>query len=338
MPLRRLPPLVLCLVASAALAQAPEPQPQSFLRKVIEFGDDKLAAIEKGEVVTRQLPGADKPEIAAFGVIKVSAARSVFGAKVKDIQSFRKVPQVPEIGVFSSPARLEDLAALTLEDGDFDVMRKCVPGNCNFKLGVTGIESLQKVKFDAPEAKARVLRILKDEALSYVEAYRKDGTDAMGALATRKEPRLLSNEFKLLLKQSPYLPEYVPAFSAYLESYPKGTLAGASDVIYWTKDTFGLKPVLSIYHLTIWNDASQPVALASIKQLYASHFFNAGLDLIAAVEAQDGKGLYLLDLYRGRIDPPTGMLAGMLLGKVRGGVEDGVRANLKTAKQRLEEK
>ena len=338
---KRLPTLLLLgsLVASVTLAQTPEPQPQSFLRKVIELGDDKLAALEKGEVVTRQLPGADKPEIAAFGVIKVAAKRGLFVERIRDIQHFRKVPQVPEIGVFSLPARLEDLAALTLEDGDFEVMRKCAPGNCNFKLGVAGIESLQKeVKFDAPDAKAKVLRILKEQAASYVEAYRKGGTDAMGTLATRKEPRLLSSEFKLLLKQSPYLPEYVPAFSAYLDSYPKGTLAGASDVIYWTKDNFGLKPVLSIYHLTIWNDPAQPVALASIKQLYASHFFNAGLDLIAAVDGDAGKGLYLLDLYRGRIDPPTGMLAGVLLGKVRSGVEDGVRANLKTAKQRLEGK
>jgi len=339
MAVRSLTLLLGCAVAAGAHAQTQEAQPREFLRRVIEFGEDKLGALEKGEVVTRQLPGADKPEIAAFGALKVASTRSQFVERIKDIQNFRKVPQVPEIGVFSVPAKLEDLAALTLEDGDLEVLRRCTPGNCNFKLGVAGIEALQKdVKFDAPDAKAKVLRILKEQALAYVEAYRKGGTDAMGTLATRKEPRLLSGEFKLLLKQSHYLLEYVPAFTAYLESYPKGTLAAASDVIYWTKDTFGLKPVLSIHHLTVWDDPAQPIALVSIKQLYASHFFNAGLDLIAAVPAEGGPGLYLLDLYRGRIDPPTGMLAGVLLGKVRGGVEEGVKANLKTAKQRLEAK
>ncbi len=330
---------VLALEPQVAFGQAAEAPPRPFLRKVIEWGDDKLALIDKGEVVTRQLPGADKPEIAAFGAVKIATTRAKFVALLADIQDFRKVPQVPEMGVFSSPAKLEDLAKLTLEDGDFDVMRKCVPGNCNIKLGTAGIERLQKeIKFDAPDAKAKVLAILKQQAVSYVDAYRKGGTDAMGVLGNKKEPRLLSNEFKLLLRQSPYLPDYVPAFNAYLESYPKGTLAGAKDIVYWTKDTFGLKPVISIYHMTTWNDPTQTGAMVAIKQIYADHYFNAGLDIVAAVEADGGKSIYVLELYRGRIDPPTGMLAGVLLGKVRGGVETGVAENLKHSRERLQGK
>jgi hypothetical protein len=42
-----------------------------------------------------------------------------------------------------------------------------------------------------------------------------------------------------------------------------------------------------------------------------------------------------MSLYRTRIDPPTGMLAGVLMGKVRDGVETGVEQNLMTARDRL---
>ena len=42
------------------------------------------------------------------------------------------------------------------------------------------------------------------------------------------------------------------------------------------------------------------------------------------------------NLYRTRIDPPTGMLAGTLLGRVRNGVQQGVTENLKVAKTRIE--
>ena len=49
----------------------------------------------------------------------------------------------------------------------------------------------------------------------------------------------------------------------------------------------------------------------------------------------DGKSLYLLSLFRTRLDPPTGMLAGVLMGKVRDGIETGVKENLKTAQARL---
>ena len=91
--------------------------------------------------------------------------------------------------------------------------------------------------------------------------------------------------------------------------------------------------MVSAYHATIYR--SPRGTLISNKLLGATHFFNAGLELLAAVPTADGKGLYLLNLYRTRIDPPTGMLAGVLMGKVRDGIETGVKENLKMARERL---
>ena len=61
-----------CLLALAAPAatSAQEAPPRPFLRKVIQLDDAQLAAMEKGEVVTKMLPTTDKAEIAAFGVVK----------------------------------------------------------------------------------------------------------------------------------------------------------------------------------------------------------------------------------------------------------------------------
>src|SRR5262249_33008497 len=126
-------------------------------------------------------------------------------------------------------------------------------------------------------------------------------------------------------------------FNAYVESYPKGTLADTTDTIFWAKDTFGLKPVISIYHATVHTQTTPRAGLiAAIKTLYASHYFNAALEVMAATPTPDGAGIYVLDLYRARIDPPTGMLSGVLLGKVKSGVEEGVAMNLKNAKARVE--
>ena len=91
--------------------------------------------------------------------------------------------------------------------------------------------------------------------------------------------------------------------------------------------------MVSAYHATFYK--SPRGAMISTKLLGATHFFNASLELLAAVPAADGKGLYLLNLYRTRIDPPTGMLGGMLMGKVRDGIETGVKENLKRARERL---
>ena len=90
-------------------------------------------------------------------------------------------------------------------------------------------------------------------------------------------------------------------------------------------------------HATIWMpEGPTPRSLVALKTLYASHYFNAALEVMVAVDLPDRSGFYLLDLYRTRIDPPTGMLAGVLMGKVKSGVEQGVSENLKTAKSRVE--
>jgi hypothetical protein len=333
--------LLVLAAAPAARAQTPaaEPAPRPFLRKVIQLDDGQLQAIEKGEVVTKQLPSTEKPEIAAFGVVKVKGRIDTLRERMRDFQSFRKVPQVPEIGRFSKPPRPEDLAGLTFPEADIDAIKECKPGKCDVKIGTATLARLQKeIDWKAPDARARAAAIVKEVMVSYVKTYEEGGTDAMGVTVDKSKPKALSAEFRTLLKNSPYLVEYVPTFNQYLESYPKGSLADTDDALFWTKDTFGLKPVVSMYHATVHQEAGRGL-LAAIKTLYASHYFNAALEIMAAVPAPDAAtspGFYLLDLYRTRIDPPTGMLSGVLMGKVKGGIEEGVSMNLKTAKARVE--
>lgn len=332
---------VILVFSGAGVPSAEEAPPRPFLRKVIGLTDAQLAAIDKGEVVTKQLPSPDKPEIATFGVVRITGTTATLRQKLRDFGSFRKVPQIPEIGHFSEPARVADLNGLTWPPEDLDALRRCRAGKCDVKLGTASLERMRKeIDWNAPDASAKLTALIKDQMVDYVAAYRQGGTDTMAATVDKTQPRVLADEFRTLLRHSPYLPEYVPAFHQYLEAYPKGALADTTDTLFWTRDEFGLKPVVSIYHATVHeaDREGHKGLLVAIKMLYASHFFNAGLEIMAAAPTQDGSGFYLLDLYRTRIDPPTGMLSGMLMGKVRSGVEKGVAMNLKTAKARVEGK
>jgi hypothetical protein len=100
------PVFVACLAPAVAPAQEAPPRP--FLRKVIQLNDAQLAAVEKGEVVTKLLPTTDKPEIAAFGVVKTGGTPDQLVALAGNLRQFKKVPQIPEIGHFSTPAKIED--------------------------------------------------------------------------------------------------------------------------------------------------------------------------------------------------------------------------------------
>ena len=327
-------PWILCLAAIApAVALAQEAPPRPFLRKVIQLDDAQLAAIEKGEVVTKLLPTTDKPEIAAFGVVKASGTVDQLLALARDVKKFRQVPQIPEMGYFSNPAKIEDLKGLNHPPADIAALKKCKPGSCDVKIGTRGMEMVSKIDWRATDAETQAVAIFNQAIVDYVTAYQKGGTDAMGNVLDKKQERSRAEEYRALLANSPYLVEYNQPFNDYLASWPKTKLAGADDVLYWAKDTFGLKPVVSAYHETFYKTPRG--ALMATKLIGATHFFNASLELLAGVPAADGKGLYLLNLYRTRIDPPTGMLAGVLMGKVRDGIETGVKENLKRARERL---
>ena len=125
-----------------AVAPAQEAPPRPFLRKVIQLDDAQLAAVEKGEVVTKLLPTTDKPEIAAFGVVKTGGTPDQLVALARDVRKFKKVPQIPEIGHFSTPAKIEDLAGLTHPPDDIAALKRCKPGSCDVKIGTKGLERI----------------------------------------------------------------------------------------------------------------------------------------------------------------------------------------------------
>jgi hypothetical protein len=334
--MRAFPPVILGLSTALALAQASPPPPRSFLAKVGGFTAPDFEAMEKGDVVTKMLPAPQKAEIAALGVVRVTGSVDRFLTLAANPLEYRKVPAVPEIGLFSDPPKLEDLNGLTIPEDDLEGLKNCRPGKCIVKLGEEGLSAIQRIDWKAADTRAQATRLWKERLLAFVTGYAKGGTDAMGTILDGKAPKALSSEFRTLLANSSYLPEYVPEFNSYLEAYPSGKLEGVRDVLYWSKDTFGLKPVIAIYHVTA---ARLPGGvLVSQKQLYASHYFNAALEMAAIVPTQDAKGFYLVNVYRTRIDPPTGMLAGILMGKVRDGIETGVKENLKTAKSKTEAK
>lgn len=320
----------LALVLPASTAPAEENVARDFLRRVIGFSDAQIATVDAGQVVTKQLPAADKPESAAFGAVRLSGDHLALVHRFRrDVGVARSGESILEIGRFSRPPRAEDLAGLTLEERDFVAARECKPGDCHIKLSRSAIERMrQEIDWKAGDARGQASGLMKQMLVEYTAAYMQGGTAEMATYANKDRPLETPAEFRRLLAASPYLVEYVPALHRYLEEFPRGSLAGAEDLFYWQKDKFAPKPTVSIFHFTIWTDPERAAAVIASKRIYASHYFQAGLDLLAVVAAPGG-GCYLMDLYRARIDPPKGILSGAILGKIRGGIEQGVAERLR---------
>ena len=255
------------------------------------------------------------------------------------MRRFRQGPSTLQIGTFHTPPALSDLEGLTLEEGDFNAARQCKPGDCDLKLARSSMDRIgRELDWKAPDARARATQLMKQMLVDYVAAYQRGGTAEMATYADNAQPLDTPAEFRKVLAASPYLLQYSPELKRSLEEWPQDKAAGTEDLFYWAKDKFGPKPSIAIYHLTLWRDPADPArAAVASKQIYASHYFQAGLDLTALVDApKPPGGFYLVDLYRARIDPPTGMLSGVLLGKIRGGIEQGVAERLREAKARTE--
>jgi len=170
-----------------------------------------------------------------------------------------------------------------------------------------------------------------------VREYLKSGNAALGEYHDRKPPLRKADEFHSLLRESPYIHEYAPEFYRYLEQYPDEQLSGVENFIYWSKENFGLKPVVSLTHVTIYRRKQDPgsVLIAS-KQIYASHYFDSSLGLTALVELPGAQGIYLMYLNRSRVDALRGRLGRMKRSVISRELRSGTEENLRIIKRRLE--
>jgi hypothetical protein len=324
--------LVAAIVAASAHA-APPPTLTRFLRTAAKLDNSEIASLEKGAVVTKQLPASDDAEIAAFGIVKVAGTLAKFEALAGDPRRYYAMEGVDRIGVFSNPPVPTDVDALAIPKDDIDALRTCKPGSCDVKLTDRALARIARVDWSAPNATAQATTICKEMISKLAANYRSGGMEALGTIVDKQESKSRAGEFNHLLGASPYLYEYIPAFQNYLKQYPSASYDDAKTTLYWSADSFSPKPVISVNACTLAH-ADNTVLLAS-QLLAATHFFNAGLDMCVAVPEESGPGLYLVDVYRVRIDPPTGMLAGPAMKRVKDGTEKGVEKRLSAVSARL---
>ena len=94
------------------------------------------------------MSGFPKPlrprEVAAFAIMRLDVPADFFIERVRDIINFKKSDNVLQIGKFSNPPRLEDLAGLTLDQVDIDAIKECRATRCDVKMSTTFIERFRK--------------------------------------------------------------------------------------------------------------------------------------------------------------------------------------------------
>jgi hypothetical protein len=233
---------------------------------------------------------------------------------------------------------IADLDGLTIEPDDIDVLRKCKPGSCGVKLSSVSMENLVRgTNWASENYQGQAQSLFKNMLTDYVGSYMSGGNRRLVQYDDQKQPLKLTEDFSALLKESNYVTEYAPELANFIDKFPSAALSGSTSYVYWSKEKFGIQPVMSMTHVTIYprkRGSGNEVLIAS-KQIYASHYFESSLAFTMMIP-REGGGSYLLYLNRSRSDTLRGFFSGITRMFISGRVRDGAAKSLQLAKTRLE--
>jgi hypothetical protein len=110
--------------------------------------------------------------------------------------------------------------------------------------------------------------------------------------------------------------------------------------MYWSKEKFGLKPVISLTHIVIYKRrvARGTDVLIASKGIYASHYVETSLGLTGFIHSQEPepRRTYLIYINRSRADALRGFLGGLKRSLIVGSLRDATKKNMEMIKKKLE--
>ena len=310
----------------------------AYLREQVGFSDAEVERVRRGDVVTRRLRPTSRREIALVGVV------SIRGEPIALIEAFRarepllRSRQATVFGLFSRPPSEGDLRRLVLPPDDIAALRDCTQGDCTLKMPTELIGRIQALDWSAPQVGARVNDVVRAWLVDYVSGYVSRGNTGLVVYGDNDTPLPLHEGLHALLAESQYLVEYVPEFHHYLEEFPARDLGGVDEVLYWSLEEFGLRPLTAVTHAASYVPPTSGGlrAIVALKRIYASHYFHAGLTLLMAVDDTSDStrpGFSLVYLDRQLFDTD---LSGLKRRSVEGRLEGDLRQRLGALQRALD--
>ena len=242
---------------------------------------DEIAAAENEPVawIASELSGG--PLIVVAGLVKISAPASALTKTFLDREAFLRSEAIKDAGEFSNPAVASDVASYRLPESDLEALTDCEVGDCKFKLAAQGVEALEQVDWEAPDARDRVDDIMRKAMVEYVRRYREQGRRALLLAVDKEKPLSLAKGVKKLLTNRPESKTLIADFRNYLLNFPNVELAGAHDKIFWTVRDYGYRPVTSVLHAVVQERPGRvPVTAVAVTSLYASHYFHGRVEYL----------------------------------------------------------
>jgi hypothetical protein len=329
--------LALALVFLAAAAgpfAAGAMAPRDLLRTIGGFTDADWAAVERGEAVSKLLD-TDAREVAVVGAVRITGRRDQLVARSRDLQTL-KGSLVLDVGRFSAMPDPSDLQRVTFDERSLD-LRACQQGDCPVRLSAADVARFHReVSWSAPDWRTQSAAVWRSVLSNHARAYLAGGRSGLPDYVNKRDPLSVASEVAELARDYEFLGGYSPEFHAYLKEFGSRIPAGAEQVLYWTREDFGIRPIVRISHQVIYNTTppATPVTIIAVNQVYADHYLDASLTVTLALDA--GRDFYMISASRARTRSLSGFLRRFARSAVQGRSRDAMRSALSSTKVAIE--
>lgn len=341
--------LITTLAAAALIAafspplSGQAPSRQDLTRSLTSrFGMDDMqrAVIAAGLDSAEPLVSPASDGVALIGSIWVEAPAAFYLDWAASFADFDRGSSVQAVRRLSNPPRLSDFDGMTLSKTELRDLSRCRVGDCALQLDAASINRVAAVDWRAPGAEARATAVIREMMFGIASRYAGIGDAGLPNYHDSKRTTDVADICASLLDEEAASGLTPPELLAYLGGRPGDALPRSTSYLFWTTNTFGLKPTTRLNHTVVYRGAGDGTAgIVVTKMLYATHYFHGGLELrhVMADPAAPDRFL-LVDVTRTRSDGLTGLTGAVIGDTVRRRGLESLRKYLRFTKHAVEQR
>ena len=269
------------------------------------FDESDWSAIEAGRVVARALDTAGRSEVLSIAGMAVQVETARFLECVRDPGCLRSGEGVIEIGRVQAMPSAADFQAFHLEPQEVEQLGSCRVGKCMVRLSESDIGRFRgEIDWSSPGHASEAARVFREVLAAHAAAYVAGGNRDLPEYRDKVAPVPVGARLGDLLRQPNWVFARAPELLRYLEGFPHAESKRVDAFLFWCKEAFWRKPVVALNHVAIHEkaDPAWRFVFVASKQLYASHYHEASLELMAlATHGASGRS-YVLFHSRTRAD------------------------------------
>jgi hypothetical protein len=238
----------------------------------------------------------------------------------------------------SNPPVLADFDALTLSKEELRDLQRCRIGACTLQLDADRIRQVAAIDWYRSDADARATAIVRGMMFDVAREYTASGDAGLPHYHDARRATDVEENLRALINEEAASGRLPPALRDFLRGHPAQVPPHATSYLYWTTNTFGLKPTTRLTHTVVYRTGGDLVeGIIATKLLYASHYFHGGFEaryLIADPARPDRFALVMMA--RTRSDGLTGLTGALLGDTIRRRSLQSLRTYLRFTKEGVE--